>query len=1349
MDFLLAREAAPYAAAGCRPSGEFPVGDTQPFETSIPCVSITLQFKAKSVQNGARSKPTAEEAGDAAACPCAVDLSEVDGVLDDLAASPAGYFVCKLHRLLKRLEPRGSENAEQPSRSQDERPGAHGDCVASFQCRVFGTLLDVSDFLWRVGELYLVIQPLGASRRARRQAHSSPRPAHSPQERGDRRQRAESRENSRKRETSIGPDTRQDRRVSFSSARDTESDRDELDEDPGQEPRYVTFSLKEVLDGPTPGRRAPPNADGRLREFDNEVQLDPGDDGTLLWVRLRLEEFEVPYGTDRDHPSLPPREAGDAFVLSLSIVENRSLRALVRLGEAHGRKLEGSLGEEAAASPGDSTRLSLRLGTARRPCAPSPLDAQKPPGCEAERQPALVPQCRFALALVGSWAEALLYFKSLATAWVQLELPREDERERPVMPEKLGRGRSASLRRAAHARPMELSIDLTPLATRVAQHLAMLHHADAFPPGTAPSPSLVLTNSLCALLHSSNHPRQPRRISLQAQLLFLVFKDHPTGTPDSARELPSPSLQPRRDSLASPQGPRCERPDALASLSRGSLSEAAFQPLSHDSPRPTEREVDRNREDGKENDSQCLNRADAPRLAPLGDGPDAESDSRTCDEAQERRTHPGLPSPGRCERGAAGAVAATAAAASMPAAMLNGQTKTGNEGVQSVSSLPQFTLKNVLSPAQCLDEGFPCTSVALPTQNLPGHGQCQPAIWRLSVDLVSLQLRAETLASRRAVYVHYTYAPFGPQHSFSTEPPVDCSSGEAVPLSGGFCAYTLTASPARLFQSLRTTPLELEVFGLADARAASPPVSRRASLCALSRRSGSSVPPSPRAPRGELKALRAEKVGTAVVDLDLLAQKPLRRHSQAPHDYQAYSAMLPVTAENGEILGHLHIQLYLEHLRSASATPPSSASAPARAERRESSFSRVSPEAAVAGSGEKNGLSFSVAYEMELWKRAEEAKFLAELKTRAVEEREKFLEEMRRVENAKNQEIRGKQEALQHLQLQLKQMAQQLQQKALELQSRENDLRSERERCLQLAARTSDEMTGATRRLREEKEHAVQLEKQRSHLLERQNAELQSEVTRIRARLDFLEEENCELRQHLTSGPTAQLQSDLKLKLYQVADLESRLTAMTASRDYFVESCATLLDKLHAVKEQTASGLSPRLEATVESRMASLRSEIGSLRLAILESQQAKASSSPRRQAVQAAALPTQDSSALRGHSETSLALPALPPSSFSSTLSAPPGAFREASTPSLKQKGNHLAPDVPPVPHTEPLQAAGQSEGEAGPDAKAEEIESKVSVIEKELERLLKNGAYTEEDTMVQALRGKIGRLRAMKRLL
>ncbi|KYF43914.1 hypothetical protein TGARI_285210A [Toxoplasma gondii ARI] len=845
------------------PTGEDSAADADPFEASIPCVSITLQFQAKSVST--ENQPPTGRRGERHA-PCSVNLSEVDGVLDDLAASPAGYFVCKLHRLLRRLDARkeAAERAEGAGR-QGEAHGADHDpdtaaanaCadVDAFGCRVFGTLLDVSDFLWRVGELYLVIQPL-----PRLQTHGTPP---SPTGRGGRSPEA--------------PAASQ-RRVSFSSVPESESGRTSPGDDRSEaEPRYVTFSLKEVLDRPTPGKRVAATS-GKVREFDNEVQLDPGDDGTLLWVRLHLEEFRIPYGSCRGHPALPPPESGDAFLLSLSLVEDRSLHALVAPGETQrSRQQLGGSATGQGAFAADPPRVSLRLGSVRRTC----LLAEQPGVGRAYtrvREEVVAP-CRFALVLVGSWEEALLYLKGLASAWIQLEAPRE---EKISQSDKVPGGRPPGPRRSAHARLTELPIDFSPLATRVAQHLAMLHDEDAFPPGTAASPALASTNCLSALLHSANHPRQPRRVSVQAQLLFLVFRNRESSS-DRDADLPAwpPALDPHPEppSLApskheeEEEGEEEEGGDKCARVDLASPPSSSRSPWQDRESRLAITEA--SPEDEKENvTSQPQQRSvEAAPLSPR---------AGTFNEEEEK-----------CESARADGPRASAQEEEKQAWKLLPEVQTEKETSVEMLLLSQCEPERsaALNSRESLDAGFPPAPGSLRRSSYSAAGISRPqsaghlqALWRLSVDIVSIQLRAGHPASRRAVHVHYSYAPFGPQHSFSTEPPVDCSSGETVALSEGFCAYTLTASPARLFESLRTTPLEFVVSSSSSNSSSS---SSSSSFSASSGAAG----------------LGKETVGTAVVDLGLLTQTPLHRHCQAPHDYQAYSAVLPIAQAHGETVG--------------------------------------------------------------------------------------------------------------------------------------------------------------------------------------------------------------------------------------------------------------------------------------------------------------------------------------------------------------------------------------------------------------------------------------------------------------
>ncbi|PHJ15936.1 centrosomal protein of 120 kda, partial [Cystoisospora suis] len=561
--------------------------------------------------------------------------------------------------------------------------------------------------------------------------------------------------------------------------------------------------------------------------------------------------------------------------------------------------------------------------------------------------------------------------------------------------------------------------------------------------------------------------------------------------------------------------------------------------------------------------------------------------------------------------------------------------------------------------------------------------------WRLSIDLLSIQFfamnanhpNAPSSHARRQVYIQYNYPPFGASHLFSTQPPVDCSKqdDQQVPLTNGFCAYTLTASSQRLRHSLQSFPLTLHICSSSTSSPPSssssvPPPRNRAfatspgtsaqtshsSSCSSSphyrssssfseRKNGSSGEVTSASKRGistvsdrsrgrpssgvgrqkgEEKEEDEEKgssvlLGVCTLDLSVVLQQPLLRNYQAPFQYQAYSSLLPIIqAQNSKIpasekhhnIGQVSIQVFLEHLLLLPSAPDatgekkvlsSSSSFPSAVDSGTQSIGvsvhpssiqsiqqeprphshhllhSISPSPPLPSSSSSFSScgrraneaflleeSFKTAYELELWKRSEEVKFLAELQKRMTEEREKMLEEVKVKEDKQNQEIREKQEAIHLLQSQLKQTAQNLQQKALELQGRENELRVEKERCLEISAQTAEELAVVTRRMKEEKDHAIELEKQKSLHLQRQNEDLEEEVKRIRLRVELLEEENYDLRCQITSAPTAQLQADLKLKMYQVANLESQLSAMTASRDHFVSNCAALLEKLHAIRDQ-------------------------------------------------------------------------------------------------------------------------------------------------------------------------------------
>lgn len=339
---------------------------------------------------------------------CRVRLSQVEGVLDDLSSTASGYFVCKLHKLLKSCSEENEDNEEKKKKTtkeeeqeDDEREERSPSSVFDrYTCRVFGSLDEVSDFLCRIGELYLVITPMKEAKKKKTYSRqkkdrgndlshplsSSPPPSSSNTRTSSIRLPTplcvDSKEELPSGEASRQP-RRTDRRVSFSSLpplsqspsshgeeeeekKDTffkpspdllqntspsEQDlvtpsgslKEEENEEEEEEERYVTFSLKELFEN---GSLSVPSSSSLHHQhpfssssslyFYNEVQLDPGDDGTLLWASLYLQEYLVPYGLHRSHPSLPSVDTGYPFLLSLSVIQNRSVRTLLQGGGAAG-----------------------------------------------------------------------------------------------------------------------------------------------------------------------------------------------------------------------------------------------------------------------------------------------------------------------------------------------------------------------------------------------------------------------------------------------------------------------------------------------------------------------------------------------------------------------------------------------------------------------------------------------------------------------------------------------------------------------------------------------------------------------------------------------------------------------------------------------------------------------------------------------------------------------------------------------------------------------------------------------------------------------------------------------------
>eukprot|EP00922_Rhytidocystis_sp_ex-Travisia-forbesii_P034627 GHVS01051449.1.p2 GENE.GHVS01051449.1~~GHVS01051449.1.p2 ORF type:complete len:225 (+),score=51.03 GHVS01051449.1:964-1638(+) len=117
--------------------------------------------------------------------------------------------------------------------------------------------------------------------------------------------------------------------------------------------------------------------------------------------------------------------------------------------------------------------------------------------------------------------------------------------------------------------------------------------------------------------------------------------------------------------------------------------------------------------------------------------------------------------------------------------------------------------------------------------------------------------------------------------------------------------------------------------------------------------------------------------------------------------------------------------------------------------------------------------------------------------------------------------------------------------------------------------RWKEDCTAAYRRLQAECEQTVKLDRQRYADLADRKTACDVELENMRKRASELEAENFELKKSLFESPMAAVQSDVRIKTFEVEDLKKKLSAVSASKDYYMGYCQQLLKRLKALGDRS------------------------------------------------------------------------------------------------------------------------------------------------------------------------------------
>ncbi|XP_074527425.1 centrosomal protein of 120 kDa [Halichoeres trimaculatus] len=460
-------------------------------------------------------------------------------------------------------------------------------------------------------------------------------------------------------------------------------------------------------------------------------------------------------------------------------------------------------------------------------------------------------------------------------------------------------------------------------------------------------------------------------------------------------------------------------------------------------------------------------------------------------------------------------------------------------------------------------------SVSAPKVSIPSsaHHFC------FSLDLRSLGNLSLTHPINATL--RYSYQFFGSASPIMTNPPVELQRNMDVSLPQSFCAFDFAALPHQLQDTFLRLPLVVEVW----------------------HRDSSS---------------RDQLIGRASVQLShLLSSERSRLLASSGEEgwRQTHQDRIPViqTQSSGEKVAELSYVATLEDLglikarevvvsESSQNEPP----VPSRPSSLPAAPSlNPTPQGPAAPSAPRDTLEYRTALELELWKEEQEDLFDHQLRRKELSHMQALAEEWRRRDREREALVKKKEveysaleEQLQKTLSDLERREKQLVEAELETQRLQRELRAEHDL-------TQRELQESSRRLRQDCDHRVALERDKVRLMEEERGRLLQQIADAESRYKQLEKEFHLYREQQSVRPEVRLQSEINLLTLEKVELERKLESTTKSKLHYKQQWGRALKELARFKQ--------REQENAMTRLRKQQAELEAMRLRYLASEQKEA----------------------------------------------------------------------------------------------------------------------------------------------
>ncbi|TPX38146.1 hypothetical protein SmJEL517_g00147 [Synchytrium microbalum] len=474
----------------------------------------------------------------------------------------------------------------------------------------------------------------------------------------------------------------------------------------------------------------------------------------------------------------------------------------------------------------------------------------------------------------------------------------------------------------------------------------------------------------------------------------------------------------------------------------------------------------------------------------------------------------------------------------------------------------------------------------LPSANLPSlYHNMNPApssnlvdTWnqyRFSIEVRSI--RDFTLKSA-SIFCRYSYTPFGTSAPFATHPRLDLLKSPAeVLLPHSFCAYEFVMAPNRLQTYLEAVPLVVEMWSK-DPYA------------------------------------RDVLIGTASVDMAEVWQAHPRRHDGevggvvSVKSFDSWQVVVG-TDEDGQVkrISDLRVILALEDfgpLEQQESGAPQSMPYSDMLQQQQQSIPtpRARPPPAQPSTNQPPDVSinssihetaeYRAALDLEVWRMEEERDFRNHLLAREQDLMRQLAEEWKKHERERDALLQRRSEDLKQLESQAQKMIADLETRERRLLTAEEDLSKRRDDIEREHERFVGEVRDASRRLGDELNHRLEVEKERAAHSEAGRERAIRERDELESRYKELESSERALRPALSAGPDAQLKSELVTAVAGVTNLQRQVDNLTRAKKHYKANWMRALNELAKERKDKQTELEERVQRTEEGRAKEREREV-------------------------------------------------------------------------------------------------------------------------------------------------------------